>query len=64
MSVVDPVPSELTRDYLLISTGEFDSSTHYWLVLNELGVVVELPAGVVLLFPSALIQHGLSLIHI
>ncbi|GAA5859352.1 hypothetical protein JCM5353_001998 [Sporobolomyces roseus] len=42
----------------VIPFGEFDSSTHYWLVLNELGVVVELPAGVVLLFPSALIQHG------
>ncbi|GAA5860722.1 hypothetical protein JCM5353_003011 [Sporobolomyces roseus] len=42
----------------VIPFGEFDSSKHYWLVLNELGVVVELPAGVVLLFPSALIQHG------
>ena len=58
MSVVDPVSSELTRDYSFLSTGEFDSSKHYWLVLNELGVVVELPAGVILLFPSALVQHG------
>ena len=50
--------NELISDELSLPIGEFDSSKHYWLVLSELGIVVELPAGVVLLFPSALIQHG------
>ncbi|GAA5912546.1 uncharacterized protein JCM6883_005941 [Sporobolomyces salmoneus] len=42
----------------VIAYGEFDSSQHSWLILNELGIVLELPAGVTLLFPSSLIQHG------
>ncbi|SCZ98120.1 BZ3500_MvSof-1268-A1-R1_Chr7-3g09710 [Microbotryum saponariae] len=38
--------------------GEFDSSTQSWLVLYELGVIVEVPAGCCIAFPSALVTHG------
>ncbi|KAF8545807.1 hypothetical protein OG21DRAFT_1491900 [Imleria badia] len=37
--------------------GKFNSHLRAWLVLWELGVVVELPVGVLLLYPSALFYH-------
>ena len=47
-----------TRDAnAAISTDEFKSNERVWLVIWELGVVVELPAGVFALFPSSLLYH-------
>jgi hypothetical protein len=37
--------------------GKFNSKQRSWLVIWEAGVVIELPAGVFLLYPSALFFH-------
>lgn len=42
---------------LMQRSGEFDSKRRAWLVLWELGVIVEMPKGCAIAFPSALILH-------
>jgi hypothetical protein len=39
------------------ATGCFNSKAKCWLVLWELGLVLELPANTVVFFPSALFHH-------
>lgn len=42
---------------LVLASGMFNSKERTWLVIWELGVVIELPAGVFALFPSSLLHH-------
>ncbi|GAA5994587.1 uncharacterized protein JCM10292_002153 [Rhodotorula paludigena] len=42
---------------LVLAYGTFNSRSRFWLRIPELGVCLELPAGVPLAFPSALLQH-------
>jgi len=39
------------------STGKFNSKERSWLVIWEAGVILELPAGVFLMYPSSLFFH-------
>jgi hypothetical protein len=41
----------------LCDSGDFDSGQQSWLVIWEAGVVIQLPAGVFLLYPSSLFFH-------
>ncbi|KAK4702036.1 hypothetical protein P7C70_g4190, partial [Phenoliferia sp. Uapishka_3] len=42
---------------VVIPYGIFDSTRKHWLVLWDLGIIIEVPAGVALAFPSALVLH-------
>ncbi|KAK4690659.1 hypothetical protein P7C70_g9522, partial [Phenoliferia sp. Uapishka_3] len=42
---------------VVIPYGVFDSTRKHWLVLWDLGIIIEVPAGVAIAFPSALILH-------
>lgn len=41
----------------MIATGIFNSSERCWLVIWEAGVILEMPPGVFLMYPSSLFVH-------
>lgn len=47
----------LARSAFVPLAGDFDDKTKHWLVLEELGLVVQVPAGAAIAFPSSLITH-------
>lgn len=49
------LPSTLIS--LICCVGFFDSKTKFWLVIWELGIIIELPAGVFLAYPSSIFFH-------
>lgn len=38
-------------------SGDFDSKLKHYLLFNDLGVALEVPAGVAVIYPSSLLKH-------
>ncbi|GAA5961679.1 hypothetical protein JCM10213_003056 [Rhodosporidiobolus nylandii] len=51
-------PDSIFGVFLIIPPGDFESNEQGYIVLHELCMVVEVPPGVAIAFPSALITHS------